>query len=185
MNNKAGLKLKKSSNDIYYTPLPVARIMIEMCDITPEMSVLDPCFGGGVFYDNLPECKKEWCEIEKGKDFFSETKRYDLIIGNPPFSMWDKWLDHTMNLTDKFCYIMGIGNLTDFRVRNILSRGYGITKMHILKVNWWFGSQYIVVFEKNKPSIMTVEPKRVYCDICGKRCNRGLNGNDKNQCFAK
>lgn len=185
MNNKSAKKAIASSNDIYYTPKPVAEKMIEMCEITPEMTVLDPCYGGGVFYENLPECHKEWCEIEKGKDFFQETKRYDLIIGNPPYSMWNKWLEHTMKLTDKFCYIMGIGNLTDVRVRMMLENGYGITKLHLIKIDWWFGNQFIVLFEKNKPSLMTVQPFRVYCDICGTRCLRGRNANQVNECVPR
>lgn len=177
------IKNKVSKNDIYYTPLPVVKKMIEMCNITPEMKVLDPCFGAGVFYDNLPECKKEWCEIEKGKDFFNETEKYDLIIGNPPYSLWDKWLDHTMKITDKFCYIMGFMNMTTVRLNRFRENGFGITQLHILEITWWFGRFWLVVCERNKPSIITIESKKIECDICNTRCRRGLGGNDVNKCY--
>ncbi len=177
------IKNKVSKNDIYYTPLPVAKKMIEMCNITPDMKVLDCCLGGGVFYDNLPECKKEWCEIEKGKDFFNETEKYDLIIGNPPYSLWNDWLDKTMELTDKFCYIMGILNMTPQRLGRIIRNGYGITQIELIKIDWWFSSSYLVVFEKNKPSIMTTNPLVYFCDICKTRCKRGLKGYDVNKCY--
>ena len=185
MSNISGNKIryKLTKNDIYYTPLPVAKRMIDMCNITPKMKVLDPCFGKGVFYDNLPECKKEWCEIEKDKDFFDETKKYDLIIGNPPYSLWNDWIEKTMELTDKFCYIMGFLNMTPQRLGRIISNGFGITQIELIKVHWWFAPSYLVIFEKNKPSIMSVNPTVVVCDICNMQCKRGLKGNDVNTCY--
>ena len=174
-------QIRRTKNDIVYTPKSVALKMIDMCNITPDMKVLDPCRGGGVFYDNL-NCHKDYCEIDEGKDFFDETKKYDLIIGNPPYSIWDKWIEHTMKLTDKFCYIFGTYNFTDKRVRDIINNGYGVTHFHLLKIDWWFSPSYIVVFEKNKPSLISVEPKRINCESCGRRCKRGQKGFSMNEC---
>ena len=185
MKNKicAGIIQRKQANDKIYTPKPVALKMIEMCDLKEGDLVLDPSYGEGVFYNNLPEyVNKEWCEIDKGVDFFEYNKKVNCIIGNPPYSLWNKWLEHTMKLTDKFCYILGILNMTDKRVNDIMNKGYGITKMHLLYIDWWFGPSYLVVFEKNKPSIISVEPKRILCDICNNRCKRGRNGNGYNVC---
>jgi hypothetical protein len=179
---KTSRGLKRKSNDIVFTPLPVAKKMIEMCDITPDMTVLDPCYGKGVFYENLPECKKEFCEITMEKDFFDETRRFDLIIGNPPYSLWNKWIDHTMELTDKFCFIFGNMNLTDSRLRHIFDAGYGITHFHLLKIEFWFSTSYLVVFEKNKPSIITVQSSHIVCDICNSSCRRGRKPNGMNEC---
>jgi len=186
MNNKNcnNVKYRKSKNDSIYTPKPIALKMIEMCDLKEGDLVLDPSYGEGVFYNNFPDyVNKEWCEIEKGIDFFEYDKRVSCIIGNPPYSLWSKWLEHTMKLTDKFCYIFNTMNLTDTRVKEITDKGYGITKMHILKVHWWFGNNFIILFEKNKQSILTVEEKRIYCDICNNKCKRGLNGNNPNECM--
>ena len=188
MKNKIGndVKWRKKANDKIYTPKPVALKMIEMCDLKEGDLVLDPSYGGGVFYDNLPEyVNKYWCEIEKGKDFFEYDKRVDCIIGNPPYSLWDKWLEHTVKIADKFCYIFGILNLTNIRLRKIIDNGYGITKIHLINIDWWFGHYYLIVFEKNKPSIMSVEPTKILCDICGEKCNRGRAGNSFNQCTNK
>jgi len=179
---KTNRDLKTKSNDNIYTPLPVALKMINMCDINPEMSVLDPSKGGGVFFNNLPECKKEYCEITEGLDFFNYTNRVDLIIGNPPFSLWTKWIAHTMKLTDKFCYIMGCFNFTDKRIRDITNNGFGITKIHLLKIDWWFSPSYLVVFEKGKESIITIEDQRIMCESCNKRCKRGGKGFEMNKC---
>ena len=186
MNNNNGNKTKISSNDKFYTPLSVALRMIEMCELKPNDKVLDPSLGGGIFYDNFPDyCEKDWCEIEKGKDFFEYTDKVDCIIGNPPYSIWTKWLEHTINLTNKFCYIFGTINLTDVRVRFLFNNGFGITKIHLLQIDWWVGRSFILVFEKNKPSILTVEPNVIRCDKCGchtKKCFRGKKGNNPNVC---
>ena len=174
--------MRSSKHDVIYTPLPVALKMIELCGITEDMKVLDPCRGGGVFYDNLPPCDKHYCEITEGIDFFEETKKYDVIIGNPPFSMWTKWLEHTCKLTDKFCYIFGALNLNAKRINAMEDAGFGLTKIHLVTISWWFSHQWICVFERNKPSIMTAHPTRIHCDICDGRCGRGLKGVSPNEC---
>lgn len=146
---------RDTPNDIVYTPLPVVEMMIKMCDIKEGETVLDPSRGKGVFYDNLPtHCLKSYCEITDGINFFNCEGKFDLIIGNPPFSMWNKWLEHTMKLTDKFCYIMGVMNLNEKRLELIHKGGFGLTKIHLLRIRGWFASSYICIFEKNKPSIM-------------------------------
>jgi hypothetical protein len=182
MSNKPFANMKARKNDLVYTPLPVVKMAIEMCDITPEMTVLDPCRGAGVFYNNLPECKKDWCEITENVDFFERTERVDLIIGNPPFSIWNKWLEKTISLTDKFCYIMGVMNLTVARLNKLYKAGYGITRYKLIKIDWWFCNTIIVLFEKNKPSIIEIGPELIYCDICNMRCKRGRGGRPLNEC---
>jgi len=176
---------RAKKNDVVYTPKSIALRAIEMCDITENMTVLDPCKGGGIFYDNLPNCKKSYCEITEDKDFFKWNEKVDLVIGNPPFSLWTKWLEHTISITNKFCYIFGAMNLSDTRVKKIIDAGFGITKIHLFSVEWWFGHSYIVLFEKGKPSIVGAEPSRILCDICNSRCDRGLKGNSMNECFPR
>ena len=184
MSNKIGntIKCRSKANDVIFTPKPVALKMIEVCNITPEMSVLDCSKGAGIFYDNLHPCNKSWCEIQEGKDFFDTKEKVDLIIGNPPYSVWDKWLEHTAKLTNKFCFLFGFLNLTRRRVKRMFDLGFGITYMHLLEVDWWFGRSFIVIFERNKPSIMSVDNAPVLCDICNTKCGRGRNGRDLNVC---
>ena len=146
------IKNREKPNDKFYTPEPVAIKMINMCNILDGESVLDPSKGKGVFYNNFPlNCNKSYCEIEEDLDFFNFNNRVDWVIGNPPYSLWSKWLEHTMKITDKFCYIFGGFNFTDTRIRSILNNGYGITAFHLLKIDWWLSSSFVVVFEKNKP----------------------------------
>jgi hypothetical protein len=179
-----GIKSRKHPNDEIYTPNPLALKLIEMCDLKEGDKVLDPCYGGGVFYENLPDyVEKDWCEIEKGKDFFDYKEKVDWIIGNPPFSLWNKWLDHTMTLTDKFAFVMNTNNLTHTRLQRINDNGYGLVKMDLCDVRWWMGRVFLVVFEKNKPSIITCNGVSYKCDICNKsNCKRGRKGYSYNTC---
>ena len=181
MNNKMANTIRfkrKNPNDVIYTPKEVAEKMIELCDIKPTDRVLDPCRGGGVFYDNLPPCDKDWCEISEDKDFFSVSGHYDLIIGNPPYSIWNKWIKHTIEHCDKFCYVMGVYNLTPPRMQWMEDAGFIITKFHLIKVDWWFSPCFVVLYEKQdseltKKAVMTYTRHRILCDICNRRCMRG------------
>jgi len=169
-------------NDIIHTPQPIAQIMINMTDIKKENKVLDPSKGKGVFFDNLPECHKDWCEIADGKDFFENNEQYDVIIGNPPFSRWTKWLKHTLTKCTKFCYIFGSNSLTPNRIKLMHDAGFGITKMHTVKIAWWMSQSFIIVAEKGQPSIITVTPGTFNCEYCNTHCHRGIHGNPPNEC---
>lgn len=187
MNTRCNkIKHRENPNDKIYTPNKIALKAIEMADLKEGDIVLDPSYGAGVFYNNLPEyVNREWCEIDLDKDFFEYDKKVDCIIGNPPFSIWTKWLEHTIYLDpQKIIYIFGAINLTDKRVRNIISKGYGITKIHLFCVSYWFGCAFIVMFEKNKPSIISSHGYTLHCDICLKsNCKRGRKGYDFNKCY--
>lgn len=178
-------RAKGRPNDVIYTPRPLALRAIEMANIQPDETVLDPSKGAGVFYDNLPPCHKSYCEITEGKDFYKWSEGVDVVIGNPPFSKWTPWLDHTLKVCKKrFIYIFGATSLTGNRLKKILDAGFGITSIHICKVAWWMSQSLVVVAEKGKPSIMTGSPIQ-NCDICGVNCKRGIFGNPPNECMKK
>jgi len=182
MSAKALHKSHTKPNDIIHTPQPIAQIMINMTNIQKENKVLDPSKGPGVFFNNLPDCTKDWCEIADGKDFFENNEQYDVIIGNPPFSLWTKWIKHTLTKCNKFCYIFGSNSLTPNRIKMIHDAGFGITKLHTVKIAWWMSQSFIIVAEKGQPSIMTVTPGTFNCEYCNTHCHRGIYGNPPNEC---
>lgn len=174
---------RNTKNDIIYTPKEVALLAISMCDIDNNDILLDPCYGGGVFYNNFPPTRKKlFCEIAKGEDFFLFKEQVDWVIGNPPFSIWNKWLEHTVKITDKFCYIIGIMNMIPTRLDKIHKAGFGITKLHLCKVYWWFSPVLIMIAERGKPSIISCSPTPFLCDKCNSRCKRGRGGIGMNVC---
>lgn len=113
--------LRNSSNSAYYTPKEVVsfiyRYLQQVCKFTGG-SILEPSCGSGVFFEHMPENIKQnsiitgieydtvtsklvksiYPEIEiinaglQNIDF--EGKKYDLIIGNPPYGK--------EKITDKF-----------------------------------------------------------------------------------
>jgi len=179
-----GIKSRKYANDRIYTPEKVAKMMINMCEIEKDDKVLDPSRGGGVFYNNFPECDKDWCEIDEGIDFFDYDKEVDIVLGNPPYSLWTKWIRKTIELNPKkICYIFNIGNLTPYRIDELKKAGYGIKKLIFIKIDWWFSVSFLVLFEKDYKSenIINIRPL-VMCEKCGKRCDRGRKGKSYNKC---
>ena len=164
--NKIGkirkIKERQTANDVVYSPLSLAMKLIEMAEIQPSDHVLDPSRGGGVFFDNLPECRKDWCEITEGKDFFDYNESVDVIIGNPPFSQWQDWLEKSAILCPrKICYVMGVLNLTPRRIDYLKKHGYILSKIHITTVDGWFGNTLLCIFDKEaKEECITYDIER-------------------------
>ena len=178
-NIMRNIQLRKTANDKIYTPLPVAKKMIEICNIQPEDKVLDPSKGGGVFYDNFPECIKSYCEIEENKDFFDYNEEVDIIVGNPPYSLWTKWINKTISLNPKkICYIFGTWNLTNVRLRELHKNGYNIQKIVFCKIDWWMSPSFICLFEKKEiGDCFDVFYDTIVCPDCHKSGCRRKNPN--------
>ena len=89
------IKERKNANDVFETPLPVALKLIEMAEIEENDIVLDPRRGDGIIYNNRPNyCQKDWAEILENRDFFYYDAPADIIVSNPPFSLYTNWLIH-------------------------------------------------------------------------------------------
>jgi len=184
------IKGRKNAKDVFITPKALAKMHIDMVPDeykTPRSIWLDPCANSNVYFDQFPKGSGGFgmnyrCEILEGTSFFDCTikKRggdvYEnpqvsyyqpeyVICSNPPYSILDDWFKKTIELNpDCFSYLIGIGNLTARRIEWCEKAGYGLTKMKMLKVKSWYGMSIIVVFEKNKPSIMTIDRKVWYPD---------------------
>ena len=162
-NNSHNIKKRIKANDVFITPLEVAKQQIQLHNINNNDLWLDPCRNNkeGSYFNNFPQnVKKDWCEILEGKDFFEYDRDIDIICGNPPYSLMDKWIKKTLQLNPKeFSLLIGIGNLTTRRIEIIENAGYGLSKMKMLKIYNWYGMSCIVVFEKNKKSIIEYDRK--------------------------
>ena len=120
------LKMALDSGDVVYTPDWVARDMVEY--FKPTGRILEPSCGDGVFLKYLPTA--EWCEIEKGRDFFSWSEQVDWIVGNPPYSVFSKWLGHSMKVAKDIVYLLPLTRLfnSGFFIKRLLEYG-GIVTM--------------------------------------------------------
>lgn len=155
MPKKFGKNMNKIRNrdipsDVFYTPIDICKKAINMVDNHPDYIWLDPCRGTGNFYNHFPtENKKEWCEITEEKDFFEYSGKADVICSNPPFSKIEKFLLKCIELNPRYIvFILGMLNMTPRRIEMLNNGGYYLTKMHMFRVEKWFGNSIIFFFEK-------------------------------------
>lgn len=90
-------------SDIVYTPDNVALDIIKW--LNPNGVCLDPCKGDGAFYNHLP-AGADYCEINEGKDFFDYNKKVNWIIGNPPYSIFEAFLQKSFPLADNVAFLV-------------------------------------------------------------------------------
>ena len=51
---------------------------------------------------------KDWCEITEGRDFLKYDKKADWIITNPPYSIYDNFLEHCFEVSDNVVLLVPI-----------------------------------------------------------------------------
>jgi hypothetical protein len=96
------LPIALNPRDVVYTPDDVARDVVEF--FKPTGRILEPSAGDGAFLKYLPTA--DWCEIEKGRDFFACHEHYDWIVGNPPYSVITDWLAHSFTIAENVVYVV-------------------------------------------------------------------------------
>lgn len=151
------INCQKNSNDIIYTPLPIAKECIDLCSFEKGDIVLDPCRGNGAFYDQYPShVVKEYCEITEGIDFMSYHNHVDWIITNPPYSVLTNFLDKIVELNLKgFGLLIPTYSLTPTRLTKLQSCGYGISQFYMITINGWFGNHVFVLWKKGVEDIVS------------------------------
>ena len=124
--------MSNNIGDKVYTPANIAKQIIKEFEL--EGKVLDPFKGKGAFYDNFPATvQKDWCELDEGKDFFDYNNSVDWIISNPPYSIFNEVLEHSMELCDNIVYLIPINKLTSSftRIKKLQEFG-GIPKVILM-----------------------------------------------------
>jgi len=152
------IKQRETPNDVFITPLKLAKYNIDMIEYNKDEIWYDPFKNNGSYYNQFPNENKLWSEILDGKDFFTFDEKVDIISSNPPYSMIDKVLEKSVSLKPRIIsYLVGINNLTAKRMEYMESNGYYITKLHMCKVFKWYGMSMIVIWEKDKKAIISFD----------------------------
>lgn len=104
------------SHQFYPTPENLARLAVEMAEIEPGHTCLEPSAGQGGLADFMPkeqtvcvELSKVHCQILKAKGYYTEradflqwhtTGKYDRVVMNPPFSdgRWQAHAEHAASM---------------------------------------------------------------------------------------
>jgi hypothetical protein len=149
--SKTGHNIKKrqNANDIFITPLPLAKFQIDMIHTTPEEVWYDPFRNNGSYYNQFPEGNpKEWSEILDGRDFFEFDKHVDVICSNPPYSLMNRVIEKCIELKPRVVSLLvGMMNFNPKRIEMFEKAGYRLTRFHLTDIYKWFGRSYIIQFE--------------------------------------
>lgn len=152
------IKQRKIPNDVFITPLKLAKYNIDMIEYNEDEIWYDPFKNNGSYYNQFPNENKKWSEILEERDFFTFDEKVDIICSNPPYSMINKVLEKSVELKPRIIsYLIGINNLTPKRLEYMENNGYYITKLHMCKVFKWYGMSMIVVWEREKKAIISFD----------------------------
>ena len=130
---KANSTGKSTPNDIVMTqPETVAKILAHFKE-SQYGSILEPCRGSGEFYNAFKNKDKRWCEITEGVDFFDYNEHVDWIITNPPFSIFDLFLEHSFKLSDNVVFLCPLNKVfKNNRIDTMIQEYGGIKEVLML-----------------------------------------------------
>lgn len=136
-------------NDVVFTPDWLAKKICGMFDISG--AVLEPCKGEGAFLKYLPS-NTEWCEIADGINFYDYTKKVDWIVTNPPYSDYNRFLEHAFSLAENIVLLVPVAKMFKSMgtLKSIFDYG-GFVSIHTLpasKAGFPFGFPCAVYYLK-------------------------------------
>lgn len=106
-NNSSGNRRK---SDFYETPYSLTRLFLE--EIKLKDRILEPACGNGAIVKVLKEKGyKNITAYDKDTDFLKETRRFDTIITNPPFSLAYEFIQKAKEVTDIFYFLLPLNYL--------------------------------------------------------------------------
>tara|TARA_R110001632_G_scaffold20699_1_gene61586 strand:+ start:636 stop:1286 length:651 start_codon:yes stop_codon:yes gene_type:complete len=120
-------------NDEWLTPPELVKKQIASVPKgRPDDVWFDPFKNTGVYYDNYPESvEKDYTEILEGRDFFDYKGKVDIMVSNPPYSLWAQIYEKTIELSPRVVsFVMSQGALTRTRLNRMKEAGYTLTKIH-------------------------------------------------------
>lgn len=144
-------------HDKVKTPDNIVKIIMGWIgkNIKDNSLVLDSAMGNGAFYSNFDNrYNKDWCEIDKGKDFFQYNNKVDWIITNPPYSIFDAFLDHSFKISDNVVFLCPLSKIVSSMGRIKKYKEYGgVPKILIMsssKCGFPFGFPSCAVWFKRR-----------------------------------
>jgi hypothetical protein len=97
---------KRQPQDSYDTPLYSLQALLWALNDTSPYTLLEPCRGGRVIFDNVSALEKFWCEITEGIDYFSEPHRAEMIITNPPYLLATEFIEKSLEESPFVAYLL-------------------------------------------------------------------------------
>lgn len=120
-----------TATDLVFTPPDLAKRIIDK--IKPQGEILDPCRGGGAFYNQLPEAYRHFCEITEGRPFEDFQGKVDWIITNPPWSKMRQFLLKGYQVADNIAYLVTVNHgFTKARIREAQANGFWLSDIYLV-----------------------------------------------------
>ena len=143
-------------NDVVFTPDWLACQIVSMFPIKGK--VLEPCKGEGAFLNYLPK-NTDWCEIAEGVNFYDYDKKVDWLVTNPPYSDFNRFLEHAFELADNVVLLVPVAKMFKSMgtLKTIMSYG-GFVSIHTLpasRAGFPFGFPCAVYFMQKEYTGLT------------------------------
>lgn len=108
-NNVSG---KRKKSDFYETPYSITRHLLNVEDFDYNLTICEPACGDGAIVKVLKEKTNNVIAYDIEKNFLSETKQYDYIITNPPFSIAYEFIVKAKQVAKKkFAFLLPLSYL--------------------------------------------------------------------------
>lgn len=121
---------RATAADSVMTPPAIARLIVD--EYQPSGICLEPCRGTGNIYACLPE-PRDWCEITEGRCFFDYRGKADWIITNPPYSIYDAFLEQCFKVADNVVLLVPIAKaFKSMRVERLVDRYGGLKQIWLI-----------------------------------------------------
>ena len=160
--DKLAEKVAKDASIVMTKP-EMAKDLLALIKFKKGDSVIEPARGDSAFYDSFPKyVKKEWCEINEGRDYLEFTGEVDYTISNPPFvprKLFWSFQQKAMETTRKEIYwLINMSSLNVFtpkRLEEMKELGWYINGLHIVGDKRWYGRYCFIKINKKKSDIIT------------------------------
>ena len=125
--NKTG---KSTASDTVMTPPEIAKMIMK--HFNPSGTILEPARGTGNIYKEMMK-PKDWCEITQERDFFDYGKRVDWIITNPPYSIYDRFLEQCFKVADNVVLLVPIAKaFKSMRIERMVDKYGGLKEILLI-----------------------------------------------------
>ena len=153
---KNGSGIGVSNKSFHYTKPEMARRLLALVDFKGGDVVIDAGSGKNkVWYKHLPKFVQKYeCEIEDNCDFLKWNTYVDWTVGNPPYRLGWKFIEHAAKISHKgIAFLLSLrafNMLTPQRLEWLKASGFIISNIHIVNDKRWFGRYYFVIFKKTE-----------------------------------
>jgi len=165
-DDKLSIQIDKTP-DIAFTKDEMAKHLISIIEFKEGDIVMEPCYGKGSFYNNLPEYTNNiFCEINMDKDYLQFDGNSDITLSNPPFvprKLFWEFHKKAMDTTNReIWWLINISSLNVFTPNRIIEmneKGWYLNHLHITADKRWFGRYVWCQFTKTDLGILSFNKK--------------------------